>query len=102
MVGSYQKYPEGLRGCSLTLQCLQVGDSVVSVSTQAEVVKDNGRKLPKVPPKNGKSSLQSFKRLGARRLTKAEEADNSTRKLATLPQRLARAHHISRSTLKIF
>ena len=44
----------------------------------------------------------SFKRLGTQRLTKAEEANNSTRKLPTLPQRLARAHHISRSTLKIF
>ena len=32
-----------------------------------------------------------IKRLGTRRLTKAEEADNSTRKLPTLPQRLARS-----------
>ena len=53
----------------------------------------------KYPPKMARVFI---KRLGTRRLTKAEEADNSTRKLPTLPQRLARAHHISRSTLKIF
>ena len=35
----------------------------------------------------------SFKRLRTRRLTKAEEADNSTRKLPTLPQRLAIMFH---------
>ena len=45
-------YPEGLRGCSLTLQCLQVGDSAVSVLAQAEVVNDSGRKLPKSTPKD--------------------------------------------------
>ena len=56
----------------------------------------------KYPPKWRECSLQSFKRLGTRRLTKDEEADNSTRKLPILPQRLARAHHISRSTFKIF
>ena len=54
---------------------------------------------PKCPPKMARVFI--YKRLRTRRLTKAEEADNSTRKLPTLPQRLARAHHISRSTLKI-
>ena len=52
MVGSYQKYPEGLRGCSLTSQCSRVCDSAVSVLTQAEVVSDSGRKLPKSTPKD--------------------------------------------------
>ena len=36
------------------------------------------------------------------RLTKVEEADNSTRKLPTRPQRLAGVYRISRSALKIF
>ena len=41
----------------------------------------------------------SFKRLRTRRLTKAEEADNSTRKLTNTAPKVG--HHISRSTLKI-
>ena len=50
VVENCRKVPEGLQGCSLTLQCSQVGDSAVSVLTQAEVVSNSGRKLPEKYP----------------------------------------------------